>query len=476
VRRSVPRVRWQKFGTGQLSSVRSVVSAPGRNLEFSAQRNETASILAQVGVPLLEGAQTAQQHAIGLLQIAAEVEQALMVQYLYAATSAVSAPDAPEDYQKKLIRIAVEEMGHLATVQNLLLLVGGPDALHLQRDEIRKNSDENPIPFILQPITRVTLAEYVAAEMPATVPPVRKALVDELMALAGSATHMKLHRVGAIYAVLEWMFLPKKEARAWIDLPSLVSLPKNPHITSADLRPLEEVQQYEAQAEEWQVFRPDIILATPHDANEAVQAIRRIAAQGEGFDDSGQSHFQQFLGVVDALDQQKLSSIALAVSPSLGTGNGGERGEPISHPYTRLWGEVFSQQYGALVLCIYHALRIPRQDDASAMRRGSVAALAVEGMKTIIRSLCPLFADLPLRSNDMALAGPPFDLDPSLLQLAPEEELTERHLTTLEKLSILYKSIEKAPEFNSFPQHKNTLDNLRTFDEQARELFSVPTV
>jgi hypothetical protein len=110
------------------------------------------------------------------------------------------------------------------------------------------------------------------------------------------------------------------------------------------------------------------------------------------------------------------------------------------------------------------------------MRRGSVAGLPVEGMKTIIRSLCPLFADLPLRPNDMANAGPPFDLDPSLLQLAPEEELIERHLTTLEKLSILYKSIEKAPEFNSFPQHKNTLDNLRTFDEQARELFSAPTV
>ena len=164
-----------------------------------------------------------------------------MVQYLYAATSAVNAADAQEDYQRKLIRIAVQEMGHLATVQNLLLLVGGPEALHFQRDELRKASDENPIPLIFQPISRPSLAEYVVAEMPATVPPGRKALVDDLIALAGSATNAKLHRVGAIYAVLEWMFLAKEEALAWIDLPSLVSLPDNPHITPADLRPLTEI-------------------------------------------------------------------------------------------------------------------------------------------------------------------------------------------------------------------------------------------
>jgi rubrerythrin len=70
--------------------------------------------------------------AIALLHIGAEVEHALMVQYLYAAYSLQE--EQPDEATRRLIRqwrsvileIAREEMGHLATVQNLLTVIGGP--------------------------------------------------------------------------------------------------------------------------------------------------------------------------------------------------------------------------------------------------------------------------------------------------------------------------------------------------------------
>jgi rubrerythrin len=71
-----------------------------------------------------------------LLTAAAEIEHALMVQYLYAAYSVrVPVGGSNENQlravQSLLTQIAREEMGHLATVQNLLHLVGGP--LNLNR-------------------------------------------------------------------------------------------------------------------------------------------------------------------------------------------------------------------------------------------------------------------------------------------------------------------------------------------------------
>jgi rubrerythrin len=62
-----------------------------------------------------------------LLTAAAEIEHALMVQYPYAAYSVrVADPNQTEleTVQNRLTQIAREEKGHLATVQNLLHLIG----------------------------------------------------------------------------------------------------------------------------------------------------------------------------------------------------------------------------------------------------------------------------------------------------------------------------------------------------------------
>ena len=74
-----------------------------------------------------------------LLYIDAEIEHGLMVQYLYAAYS-LGGPQVPEAHRAKIrgwqeviLGIAKEEMGHLISVQNILMLLGGP--LDFGRDD-----------------------------------------------------------------------------------------------------------------------------------------------------------------------------------------------------------------------------------------------------------------------------------------------------------------------------------------------------
>ena len=75
-------------------------------------------------------------YLVQLLHIASSIEHALLVQYLYAAYSLSSENlSQPDDLNKVnvwrnlILSIAKEEMGHLATVQNLLRFLGAPLAL-----------------------------------------------------------------------------------------------------------------------------------------------------------------------------------------------------------------------------------------------------------------------------------------------------------------------------------------------------------
>src|SRR5262245_8940053 len=118
------------------------------------------------GIPRVADASTPRDDAIGLLMLAAEVEHALMVQYLYASHSLRSGP------ARLVAHVAIEEMGHLITVQNLLLVLGGttaegiPARLHLGRDGLRRKSPHNPFPLTLQKVAHSVLARFVVAERP----------------------------------------------------------------------------------------------------------------------------------------------------------------------------------------------------------------------------------------------------------------------------------------------------------------------
>ena len=119
---------------------------------------------------------TDRDETIFLLHIAAEIEHALLVQYLYAMYSLKSDDELSDAQQRTqvsawreiLVQIAREEMGHLVTVQNLLRLLGGP--LNLEREDFPFRSGLYPFHFRLEPLTKNSLSKYVFAEMPADLP------------------------------------------------------------------------------------------------------------------------------------------------------------------------------------------------------------------------------------------------------------------------------------------------------------------
>ena len=136
---------------------------------------------------------TPHDQAALLLRVAAEVEHALMVEYLYAGFSLNEAQARPEhqslvrEWRQVVMGIAREEMGHLVTVQNLLQLIGAP--LTLRREDMPFDNNLQPFTFRLEPLSQASLAKYVVAEMPS-----QKFLEKKTTrALEGAATH---HRTG----------------------------------------------------------------------------------------------------------------------------------------------------------------------------------------------------------------------------------------------------------------------------------------
>ncbi|MEM7728950.1 MAG: ferritin-like protein [Pseudomonadota bacterium] len=118
---------------------------------------------------------TSREQLIGMLGEAAEVEHTLMCTYLYAAFSLKTEDEdglterqreAVRRWRASIIRVAVEEMGHLALVANLSVAIGGP--AHFNR--LNFPIAPGPLPAAmcvrLAPFTPETLQHFIFLERP----------------------------------------------------------------------------------------------------------------------------------------------------------------------------------------------------------------------------------------------------------------------------------------------------------------------
>ena len=154
------------------------------------------SIIEQ-GVPSIAGL-TPEQELIALLKIAAEIEHGLMIQYLYASYSCTD-----EGLSRTIAKIAIEEMGHLLTVQNILLALG--EKPYLGRYDATTSSDFDPFPFTLEPINRKVVAKYTICEQPDVneIDQEDKDLYEEILKEHPLSNQIK--RVGILYAKIYWL-------------------------------------------------------------------------------------------------------------------------------------------------------------------------------------------------------------------------------------------------------------------------------
>ncbi len=176
--------------------------APAANESLAATREAAASveIVADFQDPYLE--------LLRLLREAAEIEHALMVQYLYAAFSI-----RPEYSRlqgsfsasaRNLMGVAIQEMHHLDEVNRLRTALGGSPSL--ERQDFPYEPDLYPFPFHLERLGPESVAKYTWTEAPAgvldpdTVTPDDQSFLDRLnQALPGE---FRPNHLGSIYGAM----------------------------------------------------------------------------------------------------------------------------------------------------------------------------------------------------------------------------------------------------------------------------------
>ena len=193
-------------GQGDWRNARAETGTPSRDTEMGNRLAKTsgsdpATLVRNFADPYLE--------MLRLLREAAEVEHALMVQYLYAAFSVKPPYQALAGFgdpnAHDLIGVAVQEMQHLGAVNRLLAELGA--APQLERQDFPYEPDIYPFAFDLEPLSRTSLAKYVYAEAPEDALRMDRAKSEDDVAFlhglsAALGGEVRLNHVGSLYGTI----------------------------------------------------------------------------------------------------------------------------------------------------------------------------------------------------------------------------------------------------------------------------------
>lgn len=334
-----------------------------------------------------------------LLEAVAEIEHGLLVQYLYAAFSLNGSRDVSDPphraalrmWKRLLIDTARDEMGHLMTVQNLLLAVGLSPHLRRQ-DRLRRKGLHLFTPH-LEPLTQRSLAKYVTAEAP------HDADIADILAVAGDAGADSTDRVGALYGLLGVVFSTEEQvidggsiSHDWDDTLRLFAAAAYVqdgdragwHLGEGVINPAS--LAFQARSGDWRNAVPIHRIA---DRAGARSAILDVAVEGEGPSGGGlESHFQRYHNMFrgeNGVPRFPPADFA-AVRPvptdpeAAGFGDASTRG----------WAELADQRYGLMLGFIEHYLLTSDADE-----RGTVAGWTIDEMHRIA-AINEVLAALPV--------------------------------------------------------------------------------
>jgi hypothetical protein len=395
-------------------------SAPGPGLEAV----DGAAPQAEIALP---PELSWRDYAIMLLTVAASIEHALMVQYLYAAYS-LGGPQVPPQHrqqvrgwQEVVLGIAKEEMGHFISVLNVLRLVGGP--LNLDREDYPWDSEFYPFKFRLEPLTLRALAKYVYVESPTdwSTPPaeqVRHLAVEAARADAEEdgghcdEAAFSIHQVGALYQRLITVL--------------------SEHLTDADFHA--DTYEFQASFDEWgrnysggargnasgagPAKTPDVIVRRLASRDDAVNALTAIAKQGEALgldpDDLQASHFQRFLTIWEEYAGLVGWSPVRPVPVNPRTPRQDLRGggTDITNPESEAWAHLFNVRYRMLLTYLSHAFKLasPLESGGAPTARGYLIG-GTFGEMYNLRALAGILVEAPLDADASGqAAGPTFEM------------------------------------------------------------------
>jgi len=367
--------------------------------------------------PNLDVFSTARERAVYLLHIGAEVEHALMAQYLYAAYSLGGPHLTTPEHQRRaqqwratVLEIAREEMGHWATVNNLLTLIGGP--LAFEREDYPIPADLYPFPFELEPLTKKSLGKYVLCEMPNEETIKDLGLQEEMEQIRKSVDADKdkisVHRVGIIYDAVAALFTPPVQ-------------PKDPKPTPPSFIASSDIQsqsiRFQVSPDAWGLGYKDILIETANDRTSALNAIKAISIQGEGstIGEFDKSHFGRFLAIYREFAGEGDWRPAREVAKNPTTDQSAPMDRRITNKIALLWARLFNLRYRMLLMYLAHAFRIEAPLKASGRTpRGLLLSWSFGEMYNL-RSITEFLMALPLHEGENEpLAGPPFEMPYSL--------------------------------------------------------------
>jgi hypothetical protein len=424
-------------------------------------------------------AATVREETEFLLQCAAEVEHQFIVQYLYAAYSLdpeiAGAPFEAEDWRNTLVQIAREEMGHLLTVQNLLLCIGAQPYLERQT-----NLPPEPLPFplTLEPFGVPFVSRFLVAESPAD----PAALPEELRSLKETIDH-----VGAIYAMLYWLFQESDERVCPWRLPEDIPFPADRHLDPGDYADPGILADRINQSEEWEGDQnirvlPDLLqspITNPQEiADAARHAIFDVAVQGEGPSDTKDdfspcpppaqievSHYRRLLTIYEQLKAIEAAGGAAPVR-SVPTD---PQVSQITDPVANRLARAMDLRYALLMLEIAIAVFSRRSltvGNGSVL--GEVARFALGDMRRAVRRMGTHLVTLPRNLGGTVAGGaaaPPFTI-PAEPFPADERGRWQRLIEILDS----YAAVLHEPAAGADPDVEGILTRAADTDQDRRDL------
>jgi hypothetical protein len=272
-------------------------------------------------------------------------------------------------------------------------LCGGQPYIARQDQSAQPGTD--PFPYRLEPLSLDSLAKYAVCEMPAesAIPSGMEQFVSEIRARAEGTLGATIHRVGALYAKIYWLFMPDDHAVGpWTDFPAELFAAEEPGRHIAEFAE-DSAAGFQADGAEWQIGGGDILVDECLDRDTALAALHRLTAQGEGLSSTADSHFELFLRAYARAKAAGVEVHPVPVDPT--TDSGARPGTSITHPVSARLSRLCDATYALLLTEVLLSLRLDKRGEENAVRQELILA-SLGGMRDVRWQANQLVTRLPL--------------------------------------------------------------------------------
>ncbi len=335
------------------------------------------------------------EEVAGALRVAAEIEHSLLLQYLFAAYSLKKTPaegitweqaELCRQWERRILIVAREEMGHLGTVCNLLSAIG--EAPHLRRPNFpHPPADRIPFDLELRRFSDEALYRFIRAEQPSgsrsPAPPIsRRSPAHRSTAADLDPDPILFHFTGQLYRRIREAFARDR---------SLLIGPKA--------------------AQDRSNWSNNLSIPNVETQQQAIAAIDEIIIEGEGSAGArGHSHYETFRCVRKELEHHPGIRPArpVADNPRIHDSLPGTLpGTRIDHPFTRELASLANAIYEAVLLMLMQYYSFGGETDA---QRDALREAIRTSMSMAIRPIAEILTTLPIADSPRETAGPTFEI------------------------------------------------------------------